>query len=206
MKVSQEYGFMAIGVDMQNDFCPGGSLAVPNGDDVIAPFNAFAAKIRQADGSVVFTRDWHPAQTDHFDSWPPHCIAGTAGAEFHKDLIIKNNDLIISKGTGVDEDAYSGFQGVTPEGKTLEAIIADELANKQRVVLGIGGLATDYCVKATVLDALQLSESIGDQRLLVVALRSCMRAVNIKPDDGRIALEQMRTAGALFKMPEGALL
>lgn len=201
----KETGYMAVGVDMQNDFCPGGTLAVPHGDDVIEPFNAIATATRAANGTVVFTRDWHPPVTSHFDNWPPHCIAGTDGANFHRDLLISNSDYIISKGTQVDEDAYSGFQGATPDGNTLTSIITQELTTKRHLVVAIGGLATDYCVKATVLDALALRETIGTDRLTVIALHGCMRAVNINPGDERRALNEMQAAGAMFELPKGNL-
>lgn len=202
MTHSNEIGYVTIGVDIQNDFCPGGSLAVPDGDHVIPPFNKVAAETRAQGGKVVFTRDWHPDTTSHFDTWPVHCVADTEGAAFHRDLQIEPTDLILSKGTRVDEDAYSGFQAVSASGETLEAIITAELARKQRVFTLIGGLATDYCVKATVLDALKLQKKIGADRLGVIALEDCMRAVNINPSDGFMAQQEMQQAGAQFAYAE----
>lgn len=197
---------MAIGVDMQNDFCPGGSLAVPYGDEVIAPFNTLTRAVRGIGGLVAFSRDWHPPKTSHFNTWPPHCIAGTNGAEFHKDLEIEKDDIIISKGMQVDEDNYSAFEGFAPDGNTLESLIRAELERVQHLYVAIGGLATDYCDKATVLSGLELREAVGPDRLTIIALKSCMRAVNIDPNDGQRALDEMQAAGALLEMPKGLLL
>ena len=201
--ISKEIGSVMIGVDMQNDFCPGGSLAVPHGDEVISPFNTMAEITRNQGGIVVFTRDWHPANTSHFDKWPPHCIADTQGADFHANLVVKANDLIISKGIGADEDGYSGFDGKTNAGETLESIILSEAYKHNKIAIFVGGLATDYCVKATVLDALKISHDLGDKSLGVIALRHCMRAVNLHPDDEEKALAEMREAGVLWGEPIG---
>lgn len=197
MTHSNEIGYVTIGVDIQNDFCPGGSLAVPDGDQVIPPFNKVAAETRARGGKVIFTRDWHPAITTHFDNWPVHCVQDTFGAEFHPDLDVRDEDIVISKGMGAHENAYSGFDGVDAQGKTIEAIIETELAHHERVIVQIGGLATDYCVKATVLDALQLRQRTGG-RLGVIALTDAMKPVNSNPNDGRDALEAMQQAGVTF--------
>lgn len=189
---------IAIGVDIQNDFCPGGSLAVPEGDAIVTPFNTVAQATRDAGGTVVFTRDWHPAATTHFDAWPVHCVAETTGAAFHPKLDIQTTDFVISKGTQVDEDAYSGFDALSVEGTSLEDIIEEKLQLHEKVALYIGGLATDYCVKATVLDALALQERVGGHRLAVIALQDCMKAVNVAPDDGETALAAMKAHGAMF--------
>lgn len=202
---THENAYIAVGVDIQNDFCPGGTLAVPGGDQVVSPFNEVAASVRVSGGKVVFTRDWHPATTSHFDAWPAHCIAGTDGAAFHPDLYIAPQDTILSKGTFVDEDAYSGFQGRSADGETLEAIVRAELVKSERVFMLIGGLATDYCVKATVLDALELSKKIGQDKLGIIALEHCMKPVNISPTDGKDALHTMRQAGAQFGFAESSL-
>lgn len=197
MTHNRETGYITVGVDIQNDFCPGGSLAVPNGDEIIAPFNAILAETRALGGKVVLTRDWHPAQTTHFDEWPAHCVQGTVGAEFHPGLALGEEDIVLSKGMDADENAYSGFDGVSQHGITLEDIVETELAHHNNIVMRIGGLATDYCDLATVLDALQLKERVG-KRMSVVVLADCMRAVNINPNDGHDALEKMKQAGAIF--------
>ena len=171
-------------------------MAVPNGNEVVPRLNDAIRTVKQLGGRAVFTRDWHPTQTNHFDIWPVHCVAGTDGAAFHPDLLVGKNDRIIGKGTQVDEAAYSGFQGTTTDGKTLETIIREALQADHQVILALGGLATDYCVKATVLDALALQRQLPDQQLQVIALTDAMKAVNLQPDDGANALQAMVDAGA----------
>jgi len=172
-----------IVVDVQNDFCPGGSLAVPSGDEVVAPLNRLIEQFLLNGEPVFKTRDWHPPMTHHFaaygGTWPVHCVQNTKGAEFHPALIDSKHIRIISKGLG-DEDSYSGFDG-TDLALQLHRLGVEEL--------WIGGLATDYCVKNTVLDALR-------QGFKVKALKDAMRAVDLKPGDGELALEEMRAAGA----------
>lgn len=170
-------------VDVQNDFCPGGSLAVSDGDAVVEPLNTVAAKVRKAGGLVIATRDWHPVNHISFIKqgglWPPHCIQNTEGAAFHKELIIEDNDIIISKAEAED-DAYSGF-----EGTDLEEILRERGIDK----LIIGGLATDYCVKNTVLDGLKSG-------FPVMLLEDAIRAVNVEPGDGKKAITEMKANGA----------
>lgn len=170
-------------VDVQNDFCPGGALGVEGGDEVVAPLNSLITEFL-ARGDLVFkSRDWHPAQTKHFKdyggTWPVHCVQNTRGAEFHPDLLDDPRVQIISKGLG-DEDCYSAFDG-TDLGERLRAAGVGEV--------WVGGLATDYCVKQTVLDSVRAG-------FRTVALREAMRAVNVRPGDGERALEEMRAAGA----------
>ena len=178
-------------VDVQNDFCPGGALGVTDGHQVVAPLNACAARFAAAGAPVFATRDWHPARTSHFQEWggpwPPHCVQGTRGAEFHPDLRLPAGATVVSKGSAPDEDAYSGFQGRDEGGRAL----ADALraAGVRRLV--VGGLATDYCVKATALDARRAGFD-------VVVLTDAMRAVDLQPGDGARAVEEMRVAGATF--------
>ena len=171
-------------VDIQNDFCPGGSLAVPDGDAVIPPANKIAGRFISLKLPVVLTRDWHPAEHSSFSDfggmWPSHCIAETKGAEFHGELEIPENALIISKAAGPEKDAYSGFEG-TDLDKQLKELGVSELI--------VGGLATDYCVKNTVLDALSLGYG-------VTVASDCIRAVNVEPGDGDKAVAEMRSAGA----------
>jgi nicotinamidase/pyrazinamidase len=192
---------VAIGVDMEVDFCPGGALAVDEGDQVVAPFNDVARWTRDQNGKVVFTRDWHPHKTTHFDKWPVHCVRNTPGALFHPDLEVlefEENDIIISKGIGAEDDAYSGFDGVTSEGKKLEYILSDEVAQGKPLAVLIGGLATDYCVKETVVDACRLSDKLSWTHLNigVFVIRDAIRAVNLAPTDGEEAIETMEKAGA----------
>ena len=173
-----------IVVDVQNDFCPGGSLAVATGDEVVAPLNELMKEFLDRGEPVFKTRDWHPPTAKHFAAyggiWPVHCVRNTPGAEFHPDLFDDPRITIISKGIDENADGYSGFDGTN-----LAQILRD-----QKVKEGwVGGLATDYCVKHTVLDALE-------QGFEVKALAEAMRAVNVTPADGPQALEEMRAAGA----------
>lgn len=173
-----------IVVDVQNDFCPGGSLAVAHGDEVVAPLNRLMKEFLDRGEPVYQTRDWHPAQTKHFavygGTWPVHCVQATTGAEFHADLLDDPRITIISKGTDESADGYSGFDGTG-----LGELLRDQGVNE----VWVGGLATDYCVKQTVLDAVR-------QGFRVKALADAIRPVNVKPDDGREAVEEMRQAGA----------
>ena len=189
----------AVGVDIQNDFIPEGSLAVVGGDEVVKPFNDVTDWVRKNSGLVVFTRDWHPEETNHFGSppnlistWPIHCVANTTGAKFHPDLKIYEEDIILSKGTKKDEDAYSGFQGKANDGLTLEQVLYPEKHDK--VAVFIGGIATDYCVRATVLDTLVYANKFVsdiDGEIAVFVLGNAIRSVS--PETGVIALEEMQT-------------
>jgi nicotinamidase/pyrazinamidase len=173
-----------IVVDVQNDFCPGGSLAVANGDAVVAPLNKLIKEFLDRGEPVFKSRDWHPATAKHFAAyggiWPVHCVQNTPGAEFHKDLSDDPRITIISKGIDESADGYSAFDGTN-----LAQILHDEGVTE----VWVGGLATDYCVKHTVLDALH-------QGFEVKALADSMRPVNVKPDDGASAIAEMRSAGA----------
>src|SRR5258706_9674366 len=173
-----------IVVDVQNDFCPGGSLAVANGDEVVAPLNKLIEEFLARGEPVFKTRDWHPARAKHFaiygGVWPVHCVQNTPGAQFHADLSDDPRITIISKGIDEGADGYSGFDGTN-----LGQILRDQGVKEVLV----GGLATDYCVKHTVLDALR-------EGFEVKALADAMRAVSVKPDDGALAIAEMRTAGA----------
>lgn len=178
-------------VDVQNDFCPGGSLAVPEGDQVVPVLNQYARRFQDAGAPIFASRDWHPEKTKHFKSgggfWPPHCVQGTRGAEFHKDLALPAEAVIISKGMDPGEDAYSCFQAQDPNGIDFAVALGERGVQR----LFVGGLATDYCVKATVLDALREGYEI-------VVLEDAIRAVNVNPGDGDRALAEMKVAGAAF--------
>lgn len=171
-------------VDVQNDFCPGGSLAVSHGGEVVSPLNRLAREFLDRKEPVFKTRDWHPVKTKHFaafgGTWPVHCVQGTPGAEFHPDLIDDPRVTIISKGINERADGYSGFDGTN-----LATLLREEGVEE----IWVGGLATDYCVKHTVLDGLKSG-------FRVKALADAMRPVNINPDDGQKAVEEMRAAGA----------
>ncbi len=173
-----------IVVDVQNDFCPEGSLPVAHGDEVIPPLNKLIKEFLDRDEPVYKTRDWHPPQTNHFAAyggiWPFHCIQNTAGAEFHRDLLDDPRITIISKGTDDSADGYSGFDGTN----------LGELLREEGVAeIWVGGLATDYCVKQTVIDGVR-------QGFKVRALADAMRAVNVHPGDGAEAVKAMRDVGA----------
>jgi nicotinamidase/pyrazinamidase len=178
-------GDALIVVDVQNDFLPGGSLAVPHGDEVVPVLNRYI-ELFQSRGLPVFaTRDWHPGDHCSFQPqggpWPPHCISGTRGAEFAPGLEISKQVPVISKGTTREKDAYSAFEG-TDLGRRLERL------GITRVY--VGGLATDYCVLNTVRDARALG-------LSVFLLRDACRAVNVQPRDGERAEQEMIRLGAV---------
>jgi len=169
-------------VDVQNDFLPGGSLAVPHGDEVVPVLNrylrAFAAL------PVYATRDWHPERHCSFRAqggiWPPHCVAGTHGAQFAAALQLPPSAVVISKATTAEQDAYSGFQGTGLDDRLRAANICR---------LFIGGLATDCCVLSTVRDALKLG-----YRVLLLA--DAIRAVDAQAGDGLRAEQKMLNLGA----------
>ncbi len=184
---------VSITVDVQNDFCEGGSLAVSHASEVITPINDINRYTRILGGIAIFTGDQHPEKTRHFDTWPVHCIAGTEGAVFNKDLFMQADDVIINKGMG-QTDGYSGFEGTTDDGQTIESII--QPVGTERVAVLIQGLATDYCDLNTALDALKVDTKNGTVRVYVV--EDAMRAVNIQPGDGKKAIEAMRIAGAII--------
>lgn len=187
-------------VDVQRDFCPGGSLAVPMGDEVVTPLNRLIEKVnKRKDWVVIFSKDWHPADTSHFKDfggqWPAHCVRGTSGAKFHRELIISIDAFIVYKGMGSGENAYSAFDGVDFNEKYL----ADILNEYGVEDVYIGGLATDYCVKATALDAV-------NNWFKTFLLTDCCRAVNINPDDGENAIKEMRDAGVTIVNSEDICL
>jgi nicotinamidase/pyrazinamidase len=172
-----------IVVDVQNDFCPGGTLAVEHGDEVVEPLNKVMEQFLARGEPVFKSRDWHPPQTKHFrdfgGTWPVHCVQNTRGAEFHPGLRDDARIRTISKGQG-DEDSYSAFDG-TDLALQLQRLGVEEV--------WVGGLATDYCVKNTVLDALK-------HGFRVKALKDAMRPVEAQPGDGERAINEMRQAGA----------
>jgi len=181
-------------VDVQNDFAdPGGSLYVKGGEEVPAVMNREIRAARSAGALVVYSQDWHPESTPHFQKdggvWPVHCVGGTWGAEFHPDLDIANDAIVLRKGTG-GEDGYSVFTVRDPKtGEELATALERILREHHVERLVIDGLATDYCVKDTVLDARRMG-------FPVTVLSGAIRAVNLQPDDDARAEEQMRDAGA----------
>ena len=186
-------------VDVQNDFCPGGSLAVADGDKVVAPLNRMVEFALRNNWLIVASRDWHPAETRHFNTggglWPPHCVQGTEGAKFHKDLKLEQV-VIVSKGMNPEDDGgYSAFDGVTDIGMSLSELL--RVAGVEEVY--VGGLATDYCVKATALSAVRAGFKTH-------FLADGSRAVNIAPDDGAKAVDEMVRSGVISLSIETFLL
>jgi nicotinamidase/pyrazinamidase len=168
-----------IVVDVQNDFCPGGALPVPEGDAVVEPINRLMEEIP----FTVATRDWHPPNHDSFAEqggpWPPHCVAETSGAELHPKLHSSAIDAIVDKGREPGDEGYSGF-----EKTDLERLLHDRGVERVHVT----GLALDYCVRATALDARRAGFD-------VVLHRGATRAIDANPGDSDRTLQELRDAG-----------
>ena len=189
-----------IVVDYQKDFIDG-SLAVTGGVELAPEIARLVSEFRAKSGMIIATRDWHPQKSVHFDSWPIHCVAGTRGAEYG-DIDLSAIDVEIFKGYMNKNDGYSGFEGVTalignpqdgfekaPGAKTLEEVLVESRIRIVRIV----GLATDFCIKATALDAAKLRDSGKLDRVIVE--RSGIAAVNLKEGDGERAIAEMMAAG-----------
>ena len=172
-------------VDIQNDFCPGGALAVEEGDQVVEVVNRLIPRFPL----VISTQDWHPAEHISFKEqggpWPPHCVQGTRGAELHPALNTQTIAHYLRKASSPIKDDYSEFEGNDEQGLSLDQVLKSH--DVQRIF--VAGLATDYCVLATVLDGLKLGFE-------VFPITDAMRAVNVEPEDGAKALKQMSAAGA----------
>lgn len=172
-----------IVVDVQNDFCPGGALAVTRGDAIVPVINQVLPRFT----CRVFTRDWHPANHCSFSenpkfvdkSWPVHCVQDTQGAEFHAELQIPEDAWLVSKGADAAREAYSGFEGTT---------LADDLRARDIMRLFVCGLATDYCVKSTCLDGRRNGFD-------VFLIEDLCRAVDNPSGTSQAALDEMRRAG-----------
>ncbi len=177
-----------LAVDIQNDFCPGGALAVPGGDQVVPVMNEYARRFAAAGRPIFASRDWHPEQTTHFNTrggiWPPHCVQNSPGARFHPDLQLPEGTVVVSKGTGAEEDAYSATQARSADGTPFL-----ELLRRRGVDhLYVGGLATDYCVKWSALEARKAG-------LKVTLLVDATRGVDLQPGDTERAIAEMLNAG-----------
>jgi len=172
-------------VDIQNDFCPGGALGVPEGDAIIPRVNR-----------TIGLRDWHPRETKHFKefggAWPVHCVQGTRGARFHPDLEIPKGAMVLSKGMDPEVDSYSAFQAFTDQGRDLESALHELSVDE----MFICGLATDYCVRATALDGVR-------RGLTIRVLRDAIRGVDVKRGDSENAIKEMRGHGAHFSETRG---
>jgi nicotinamidase/pyrazinamidase len=174
-------------VHMQNDFCSGGALPVPNGEQIVSALNRYIADSVAQGVTVYASRDWHPLVTKHFKAygglWPAHCVQGTAGARFHPNLRLPPTVIVVTTGDDPEREGYSAFEGHTPEGKPFLA----DLQERRIHHLYIGGLATDYCVRQSVLDAL----SAG---LQVTVLEDAIAGID--RDGSARALIEMRKRGA----------
>jgi nicotinamidase/pyrazinamidase len=167
-------------VDVQNDFCPGGTLAVPGGDTVVSVIN----RLMDSFTVIVASKDWHPQQSVHFQQWPPHCVQNTRGAEFHPQLMSKKIQQIFLKGSRDKDDGYSAFEATNLN-------LSEYLRSKGVTDLYITGLATDYCVKASAIDA-------AKEGFRTIVVTDAVSAVNVNPNDGQEALEVMKAAGVIL--------
>jgi nicotinamidase/pyrazinamidase len=178
-----------IVVDVQRDFCPGGALPAQGGERIIPAVNRYLEEARDLEMPVYASRDWHPAKTTHFKpyggEWPPHCVQDTEGAQFHPRLALEPDVIVISKGDDPARPGYSAFEGRTPEGQPL----LTDLRSRRIESVYVAGLTTEYCVKQTVLDALQAG-------LHAVVLTNAIAGIDAHPGDADRALAEMLAAGA----------
>jgi nicotinamidase/pyrazinamidase len=178
-------------VDVQRDFCRGGALAVPDGDRVVPVLNRVIEDASYHGLLVYASRDWHPEVTMHFKKhgglWPPHCVQGTEGARFHPDLRLPPSTVMMTKGDHPHIHGYSAFDGRTADGVWL----ADHLHARGVEHLYVGGLATDYCVRLSVLDARRAG-------MRVTVLQDAVAGIDVEPGDSERAFAEMREAGAEF--------
>lgn len=176
-------------VDVQRDFCPGGALPVPEGDKVVPVLNLYLQLFGNSGCPVFASRDWHPADSKHFTDnggeWPVHCVQESAGAGFNPELALPARTIVVSKGVSRSENGYSAFEGVTGDGTPFPALL--ERMGVER--LFIGGLATDYCVLASVLSAREAG-------LGVTVLTDAIRGVERTQGDSQRAVDEMVAAGA----------
>ena len=170
-------------MDVQNDFLFGGSLPVPKGEEILPFLNYYLELFKKSEGKFFATRDWHPINHISFEAqggmWPTHCICGTKGSEFHPKLKLPNNVIIISKASDPNKESYSGFD---------ETELYQELKTGKIFRVFLGGLATDYCVKNTVLDALKLG-------FKTFFLEDASQGIELRPGDVARSIEIMRKNG-----------
>lgn len=178
-------------IDVQLDFCPGGALAVPEGDAVVPVLNRYISLFWKRGSPIFASRDWHPPQSAHFREqggiWPAHCVQGSPGALFHPELLLPKGTIVISKGIARWDEGYSALQGVTENGTPFPMLLRHMATDR----LYVGGLATDYCVKESVLEGLR-------EGFAVTLLADAVRAVELAPGDGARAVQEMRDAGAVL--------
>lgn len=176
-------------VDVQNDFCPGGALAVPEGDKIIPVLNKYIESFSKNKLPIFASRDWHPKKTKHFKAfggvWPVHCVQNTKGAQFHPKLKLPKEVIVVSKGMDPQKDSYSAFQAADSNGMGFSNLL--KIFGIEE--LYVGGLATDYCVNSSVTDALMNGFKV---KLLVDAIKG----VNLKPRDSAEAIAEMVKLGA----------
>lgn len=176
-------------VDVQIDFCPGGALAVPKGDQVIPVLNGYIDLFERRGSPIFASRDWHPKESKHFlengGIWPPHCVQESLGAQFHPGLMLPDDAIVISKGMANWDNGYSAMQGTTENGTPFPMLLRHMRLDR----LYVGGLATDYCVKETVLDALR-------EGFQVTLLADAVRGVELEAGHCDMALTAMVEAGA----------
>lgn len=176
-------------VDVQNDFCPGGALAVPEGDKIVPTINKYIRIFAKNKLPIFASRDWHPVKTKHFKDfggvWPAHCIQNTKGAAFHPKMRLPKETILLYKGMGPNKDSYSSFQAEDQRGMGFSSIL--KLFGIKE--LYIAGLATDYCVKFSTHDALK-------QGFKVKLLMDAVKGVNLKPQDSENAIKEMVKKGA----------
>lgn len=182
-------GAALLVVDVQLDFCPGGALPVPEGDLVVPVLNRYIELFSRIGSQIFASRDWHPAKSGHFlpagGKWPVHCVQGSRGAQFHPELRLPEGTVVISKGMAISEDGYSALQGVDESGTPFPVLLRHMALDR----LYVGGLATDYCVKESVMEA--IGEGFG-----VTVLTDAVKAVQREAGDAERALAEMVGAGA----------
>lgn len=187
MASAVRHGFLIV--DVQNDFCAGGALAVPDGDAVVPVITRLARVVSAQGGLIAASRDWHPRDSRHFvtngGQWPVHCVAGTTGAQFHPGLDLPDETLVVTKGDAPDADGYSAFDGHAGRNGSL----AEILRSRGIQCLLVAGLATDYCVRHSVLDARR-------EGFEVVLVEDAIRGVNLGPQDSARAIADMVASGA----------
>lgn len=173
-------------VDVQNDFCPGGALPVPEGGSILPQLNRVVEAFRAAGQPIFFTRDWHPSNHCSFKAqggpWPPHCVQRTKGAEFHPGLVRPQGSTVISKGGAPEVEAYSGFAGTD---------LAARLRKLGTDTVYVGGLTIEHCVRTTTEDALR-------NGFHAVVVSDCVKGLDVHKGDSAAALAEMRKAGAAF--------